>query len=432
MLSLYVHIPFCNQKCKYCSFNIFPVNNLSNSQKIIDNYIASLTKEINFYSDILAKPQIKSLYFGWWTPNKIWAQNIIKIIDQIASKFDLENLAELSFEFNPYPQQEIYSIIQELNNKYKSLARLRYSFWIQSLDNKILQQSWRETTFIWLVEFLRWLRDIKQSNNLFNFDFIAFGKFNETRKWNQQLWDQNTLNFFQDFVNSLFAESFSLYTLELFHWSLRYHEQLKWLSTTKTWWPSTFDLTTWRISNDDDIYNEFSLLKDIILDSWYIRYELSNFSKLWKSSIHNRVYRNMENYIWLWVAWSSFLNSNIPNYQKIIKTINPDFDINNKWIRFTNTQNITDYINWKIIDPNNIQILNDDDYLIEKFFLWLRTDQWIDNIDEFTNILVPNYQSLIYSYQEQWFCTINDKKLKLTDQWMDVFNSIITDILNKI
>lgn len=432
MLSLYVHIPFCNQKCKYCSFNIFPVNNLSNSQKIIDNYISSLTKEINFYSEILAKPQIKSLYFGWWTPNKIWAQNIIKIIDQIANKFDLEDLAELSFEFNPYPQEEIYSIIQELNNKYKSLARLRYSFWIQSLDNKILQQSWRETTFIWLVEFLRWLRAIKQNNNLFNFDFIAFGKFNETRKWNQQLWDQNTLNFFQDFVNSLFAESFSLYTLELFHWSLRYHEQLKSLSATKTWWSSNFDLTNWRLSNDDDIYNEFSLLKDIILDSWYIRYELSNFSKLWKSSIHNRVYRNMENYIWLWVAWSSFLNSNIPNYEKIIKTINPDFNIDNKWIRFTNTQNITDYINWKIIDPNNIQILNDDDYLIEKFFLWLRTDQWIDNIDEFTNILVPNYQSLIYSYQEQWFCTINNKKLKLTDQWMDVFNSIITDILNKI
>lgn len=432
MLSLYVHIPFCNQKCKYCSFNIFPVNNLSNSQKIIDNYISSLTKEINFYSEILAKPQIKSLYFGWWTPNKIWAQNIIKIIDQIANKFDLEDLAELSFEFNPYPQEEIYSIIQELNNKYKSLARLRYSFWIQSLDNKILQQSWRETTFIWLVEFLRWLRAIKQNNNLFNFDFIAFGKFNETRKWNQQLWDQNTLNFFQDFVNSLFAESFSLYTLELFHWSLRYHEQLKSLSATKTWWSSNFDLTNWRLSNDDDIYNEFSLLKDIILDSWYIRYELSNFSKLWKSSIHNRVYRNMGNYIWLWVAWSSFLNSNIPNYEKIIKTINPDFNIDNKWIRFTNTQNITDYINWKIIDPNNIQILNDDDYLIEKFFLWLRTDQWIDNIDEFTNILVPNYQSLIYSYQEQWFCTINNKKLKLTDQWMDVFNSIITDILNKI
>lgn len=415
MLSLYIHIPFCNQKCKYCSFNIFPVNNIENSQKIIDNYISSLEKEIDHYSSLLWTQEIKSIYFWWGTPHKIWVKNIIRIIDKIQEKFNLENLVELSLEFNPYPQEEIYEIIKELNQYYKKFSRLRYSFGIQSFDNKILQEAWRETTFIWLVEFLRWLKDLKQENNVFNFDFISFGKFNETRKWNKQLRDQNTLNFFQDFVNSLFAESFSLYTLELFPWSLRYHQD------------KNKDMFA-----DDDIYEEFSLLKDIILDSWYIRYELSNFSKLWQSSIHNRVYRNMENYLWLWVSWSSYLNANIENYDKIIKKINSDYNTKNKWIRFTNTQSISDYINWKYIDPNNIQIINEDDYLIEKFFLGLRTDQWIKDIERFKNVLVPNYKLLIAQFQKSWFCTIDNKKLKLTDQWMDVFNSIITDLLERI
>ncbi len=415
MLSLYIHIPFCNQKCKYCSFNIFPVNNIENSHKIIDNYISSLEREIDSYWELLWSQQIRSIYFWWWTPSKIWAKNIIRIIDKIKEKFNLENLAELSLEFNPYPKEEIYELIDILNKKYNWFSRLRYSFGIQSLDNKILQDSWRENSLLWLVDFIRWLRDLKQENNIFNFDFIAFGKFNETRKWNKQLRNENTLEFFQNFVNSWLAESFSLYTLELFHWSLRYHQD------------KNKDMFA-----DDDIYEEFSILKDIILDWWYLRYELSNFSKLWLSSIHNRVYREMQNYIWLWVSWSSFLNSDIENYQQIIKKINPDFDTKNKWIRITNTQSISDYINWNFIDQNNIQILNEDDYLIEKFFLGLRTDQWVQNIDEFKTVLVKNYLELITSYQNNWFCILDGQKMKLTDQWMDVFNSIVTDLLEKI
>jgi oxygen-independent coproporphyrinogen-3 oxidase len=415
MLSLYIHIPFCNQKCKYCSFNIFPVNNIENSHKIIDNYISSLEKEIDSYWEFLWSQQIRSIYFWWGTPSKIWAKNIIRIVDKIKDKFNLENLAELSLEFNPYPKEEIYELIDILNKKYNWFSRLRYSFVIQSLDNKILQDSWRENSLLWLVDFIRWLRDLKQENNIFNFDFIAFGKFNETRKWNKQLRNENTLEFFQNFVNSWLAESFSLYTLELFHWSLRYHQD------------KNKDMFA-----DDDIYEEFSILKDIILDWWYLRYELSNFSKLWLSSIHNRVYREMQNYIWLWVSWSSFLNSDIENYQQIIKKINPDFDTKNKWIRITNTQSISDYINWNFVDQNNIQILNEDDYFIEKFFLGLRTDQWVQNIDEFKSVLVKNYLELITSYQNNWFCILDGQKMKLTDQWMDVFNSIVTDLLEKI
>ncbi|MFZ2150713.1 MAG: radical SAM protein [Candidatus Absconditicoccaceae bacterium] len=415
MLSIYIHIPFCNQKCKYCSFNIFPVNNIENSHKIIDNYISSLEKEIDFYATYFGSEQIRSIYFGGGTPSKIGAKNIIRIIDKIKEKFNLENLAELSLEFNPYPKEEIYELIDILNKKYNGFSRLRYSFGIQSLDNKLLQESGRESSLLGLVDFIRGLRDLKQENNIFNFDFIAFGKFNETRKGNKQLRNENTLEFFQNFVNSGLAESFSLYTLELFHGSLRYHQD------------KNKDMFA-----DDDIYEEFSLLKDIILDGGYLRYELSNFSKLGLSSIHNRVYREMQNYIGLGVSGSSFLNSDIENYQEIIKKINPDFDTQNKGIRFTNTQSISDYINGDFIDSKNIQILNEDDYLIEKFFLNLRTDQGIQNIDEFKNVLVKNYLELITGYQDSGFCTLDGQKIKLTDQGMDVFNSIVTDLLERI
>jgi len=120
---------------------------------------------------------------------------------------------------------------------------------------------------------------------VFNFDFIAFGKFGETRKGEAQLWDPGKIDFFDRFASSQFADSFSLYTLELFPGS-------KWQSKT----PDQPISGTY-YGNDDDIFTEFSYLKDIILDAGYHRYESSNFSKSGVSSIHNRVYRTMQNYI---------------------------------------------------------------------------------------------------------------------------------------
>jgi oxygen-independent coproporphyrinogen-3 oxidase len=61
MISLYIHIPFCASKCAYCSFNSIPTNS---SNVLIDEYIAALKKEIEYYSSKLADKELKTLYFG--------------------------------------------------------------------------------------------------------------------------------------------------------------------------------------------------------------------------------------------------------------------------------------------------------------------------------------------------------------------------------
>lgn len=136
--------------------------------------------------------------------------------------FNCENLAELSFEFNPYPEEEIYSIIKTLQKTFgKKYPRIRFSFGIQSFDNEVLQLAGRRSSFLGLVDFLRNLQPLKQDNMVFNFDFIAFGKWNQSKKGNPYLWTPSALNFFTDFVNAHFADSFSLYTLELFENQIR-------------------------------------------------------------------------------------------------------------------------------------------------------------------------------------------------------------------
>jgi oxygen-independent coproporphyrinogen-3 oxidase len=182
LLSLYIHIPFCAQKCAYCSFSSFFVNPEIKEQ-LIGQYLQTLEQEIRHYGNMMWKQQIKSLYLWWGTPNILTPEQLFTIVGWIDEVFDLENIVELSIELNPYPTDEIYDLINKFHTHFKWCPRLRFSFGIQTFDNSILSDVGRPVTFAGLTDFLRWLRELKLENMVFNLDFIAFWKFNQTRKW---------------------------------------------------------------------------------------------------------------------------------------------------------------------------------------------------------------------------------------------------------
>ncbi len=422
MLSLYIHIPFCVKNCPYCSFSVVQ----NSDDEMIQNYLFNLHNEIDEWWKVLWKAEIRTIYFGWWTPNLIWAQEIKKLIHHCEEIFDCENVGELSFECNPFPQDQVYEFVSDLQKSFKKYPRVRFSFGIQSLDNWVLENAWRPYTFPWMVDFLRGLRDLKLENSVYNFDFMAFWVFNQTKKWDLQLWTPSALEFFQDFVNSWFADSFSLYMLELF-------EHQKW---KKPEWNLSVIQQSGLFWNEDEIYEEFDILKNIIQDWWYKRYEISNFAAVGKSSIHNRVYREMENYLWLWLSASSFINAKSPYFQSVVEYLKKvDSLLCSEWldgIRRTNTPYFPKYIwNEKLVE-SAIQPMSQSDYLIESFFLSLRTDRWIDDISKFESVLVKNYSEKIKLYEENWYLKVRENGFVLTDEGMDCYNGVITELLEKI
>jgi len=439
MLSLYIHIPFCVKNCPYCSFSVVQNPN----DEMIQNYLKNLHDEINQWWKIFWKAEIRTIYFWWWTPSLIWSEEIEKLIHHCEEIFDCENVGELSFECNPFPQDQVYEFVSDLQKSFKKYPRVRFSFGIQSLDNWVLENAGRPYTFPGVVDFLRWLRDLKQDNSVFNFDFMAFGVFNQTKKWDLQLWTPSALEFFQDFVNSWFADSFSLYMLELF-------EHQKWKKNPD--WNPTLSNQSWLFWDEDEIYEEFDILKNIIQDWWYKRYEISNFAAVGKSSIHNRVYREMEDYLWLWLSASSFINARSPYFWAVVEHLKksswmkwrilgntqdssakPQNDkILLSWIRRTNTPYFPKYIWNEKLPESAIQPLSHSDYLIESFFLSLRTDRWIDNIEKFKPVLVPDYSEKIKLYEENGFLKLRENGFVLTDEWMDCYNGIITELLSDI
>lgn len=417
MFSIYIHIPFCKTKCNYCNFQVCPLDKMKSEmiQPEFEMYTNQIIFDIKKYSEILDDKEVKSIYFGWWTPQLIWLENIEKITDTIVQYFDTENIWEFSIEMNPYPKEEVYHIVQSLTKKYREFSRVRFSFGIQSFENKMLSVSWRDITFPWIVDFLRDLQPLKKDNNLFNLDFIAFGYFNKSKNWNYQLRNPTAMNFFQTLATSKFIDSYSLYTLELFPGSIRYYNE-KW-KINKEKWQEYWD--------QDDVYEEFAVLKDILLDAWYKRYEISNFSLLGKSSIHNRTYREMWDYLGLGTSASSFFKN--PD-DKLCSLLNIPSDT--KAVRWTNVLEFPRFYSGK--SESEIIPMTDKDLLIEEFFLGLRTDNWIKNIKKYEPVLVPNYSEKIKSYSDQWFIEILDGWMRFTDQWMDIYNDIVTELLNEI
>ena len=416
MLSLYIHIPFCVKNCPYCSFSVVQEPN----DEMIKDYLLNLHEEIDEWQKVFWKAEIRTIYFWWWTPNLIWAEEIEKIINHCEKVFDCENVGEVSFECNPFPQDQVYGFVSGLQKALRKYPRVRFSFWIQSLDNRVLENAWRPYTFPWMVDFLRWLWDLKLENTVFNFDFMAFGIFNKTKKWELQLWTPSALEFFQNFVNSWFADSFSLYMLELF-------EHQKWKKDDRIAQQSEL---FW---NEDEIYEEFDILKNIIEEWWYKRYEISNFSAVWKSSIHNRIYREMEDYLWLWLSASSFINSKSEYFDRVKEKLLWDKDKDSlSWIRWTNTSYFPKYIWNEKLAQSEIKPLSKKDYLIESFFLSLRTDRWIDDVKKFDSVLIKDYLEKIKLYEKSWFLRLRENGFVLTDEGMDCYNGIITELLDEI
>ena len=92
-LALYIHVPFCVQRCNYCDFCS------STELELIESYFAKLNKDISLYSKTVQRP-VSSIYFGGGTPS-LAAQHLIASLDTVRENFTLSADCEITLEANP-------------------------------------------------------------------------------------------------------------------------------------------------------------------------------------------------------------------------------------------------------------------------------------------------------------------------------------------
>ena len=136
-VSLYVHIPFCVVKCKYCDFLSFD----GESYGTMLRYVDCLCQEIKMYAPIVADYGVRSIFIGGGTPSLLDESLITNIMAFIRRYFHVEKNAEVTIEANPGTLRH-----QKLNG-YKAAGINRISIGLQSCDDDMLKKLGRIHNF---------------------------------------------------------------------------------------------------------------------------------------------------------------------------------------------------------------------------------------------------------------------------------------------
>ena len=296
-IGIYIHIPFCKSKCKYCDFISYAnCNDIEEYIKCliyeIDNYEEKI-KFINKDNSInLKEISVNTIYFGGGTPSYIDEKYIEKILSKIKEKFIIEKDCEITIEINPG------TINETKIKKYNEIGINRISIGLQSANNKLLNLIGRIHTYEEFLDTYNLCKKIGFTN--INVD-LMLALPNQT---------EDDLKDSLIKVINLNPTHISLYSL-----IIEENTELEKLINNG-------DLEKIEENIERKMYWN---TKKILEKNGYFQYEISNYSKKNKESKHNMNCWNQEEYLAFGLAAHSYINnvrfSNIINMQDFIKNI---------------------------------------------------------------------------------------------------------------
>lgn len=370
-ISLYVHIPFCKQKCLYCDFPSY-----AGKEKLMNEYITALNKEI------LQKAKgysINSIFIGGGTPSYLNDTNLHSLLSTL-NKLNLKENLEFTVECNPGTLNKNNLEIMKKNNVN------RISMGLQSTKNSILKEIGRIHTY---EDFKNnYLLARKVGFNNINID-LMFGLPNQT---------------LEDWKNSL-EEIIKLEPDHISAYSLIIEEG--------TCFYNLYEQDKLNLPDEEKERMMSLIAKEILVKHNYHQYEISNFAKKDKECFHNKVYWKCNEYLGLGVSASSFIDrkriKNIDNIEKYIQRINKNEDI---------------------VEEVHVNDIKDD---MEEFvFMGLRMVEGI-SINEFkkkfNKDIYEVYGDVIQKNIKRELLICNSENLYLSSKGVEISNYVMSDFI---
>lgn len=100
-LSLYIHIPWCVQKCPYCDFNSHAQKGLIPEQEYIQHLLADLSQDLTAYQAAIGDRKLHSIFIGGGTPSLFSAEGIAYLLKEVEKRIPFEPNIEITLEANP-------------------------------------------------------------------------------------------------------------------------------------------------------------------------------------------------------------------------------------------------------------------------------------------------------------------------------------------
>jgi oxygen-independent coproporphyrinogen-3 oxidase len=172
-LGLYLHIPFCRKRCKFCYFRVYTDKNADE----VEVYLDALSKEIALYAGRqgLGKRQFEFVYFGGGTPSFLSNEQLKRLIDRVRQHWTWEAAREVTFECEPGTLKQ--SKLQTI----KEIGVTRLSLGVEHFDDEVLSANGRAHKSPEIFRAYQWAREVGFPQ--INIDLIA-GMLGETEdKW---------------------------------------------------------------------------------------------------------------------------------------------------------------------------------------------------------------------------------------------------------
>lgn len=371
-LSIYIHIPFCRQKCLYCDFLSAPAD-----ETLREQYVQALCEEISAQAEQYARHRVISVFFGGGTPSLLTGSQVERIFERIRAGYTFAPDAEITMEMNPG------TVTEEMLSVYCGLGGNRISLGLQSADNEELKMLGRIHTWEEFVDTYELCRRYGIAN--INVDLMSALPGQTFASYQRSL----------EMTAALSPEHISAYSLILEEGTPFYER---------------YEKDDSLLPDEDTERQMYAYTKEFLEAQGYLRYEISNYAKPERECRHNCVYWQRGDYAGFGVGAASMVNN----------------------IRWSNVSGIRAYLSLrpeeKIIERHP---LSRSEQMEETMFLGLRMMQGVSKkvfLERFQVSPEEVYAAVIEKHCRTGLL-LNDKCLHLTDKGIDVSNYVFADFL---
>ena len=380
-LAIYIHIPFCVRKCLYCDFLSAPASDETREQ-----YVQALCREIREERKSYVNYKIETIFLGGGTPSLLSGEQLDRILGTVFDAYQVADDCEISMEVNPG------TVTKEKLKAYKRAGVNRLSIGMQSAVEEELQSLGR----IHSSEdaFDTYELAIKTGFNNINIDLMSAIPGQTKESWKESLKRILDLEPAPAHVSA---------------YSLIIEEGTPFFENTPA------------LPDEDTEREMYKITNDILSESGYLRYEISNYAKPGFACRHNCTYWERGSYAGFGIGAASLVEQ----------------------VRFSNTRNLKDYLgkylkNATVAIKENRQELSVEEQMEEFMFLGLRmmrgvsagkfSDLFGKNIEQVYPGIVEKYcrQGLLQKIPEQGS---GEVRIALTERGIDVSNVIMADFL---
>ena len=382
LISLYVHIPFCLRKCRYCDFLSAPQTDIDR-----ERYVKALIREIKTQKDCPAGRPVDTVFFGGGTPSVLSADQIGRIIDALREVFLILPDAEVSLETNPGTADF------EKLSAFKEAGINRLSMGVQSMHDEELHLLGRIHTAEQALEAFKTARAAGFDN--INIDLMSALPGQTFDSWADSLrqaveWRPEHISAYSLIIEpgTAFAE-------------MQEKGQLL------------------PVPGEEDDRTIYHTTGKILSRAGYRQYEISNYALPGKECRHNIGYWTGHEYLGLGIGAASYIRG----------------------CRFSNTPDLSFYLETlkKAADGSDLESireevhsLTDKEKMEEFLFLGLRMTDGTDAGEferRFGRSLESVYGDVIRRHIRQGVAERTQKGIRLTARGIDVSNYVLADYL---